>query len=126
MSFIKSLKTLFGIGPFLLFIFILIESISIYVQQWVKLSIGLSFNTQVALTIFIGTLLLSGLVWFNFSLNLEYVTKETVKFLLIKANSQFSTLQKKFPQEQEEGENKKQNKEENKNQTQNLNLEENK
>jgi large subunit ribosomal protein L10 len=36
----------------------------------------------------------------GFALHLEYITKETINFLLIKANSHFNTLKNKLPQEE--------------------------
>jgi large subunit ribosomal protein L10 len=51
---------------------------------------------------------------FNFALNLEYISKETIEFLLIKAESHSSALELKFPKEEkkEKQEESKQDKEE--------------
>ena len=70
MSFFRNMRNLFGVGPLLIFLIIIIESITLYAKQWISLPIPLSFNSQMILTIPLLFLSTSGIVWTYYSLRL--------------------------------------------------------
>jgi protein-S-isoprenylcysteine O-methyltransferase Ste14 len=66
----KGFKDLLGVGLYLLLIGLLLEALTIAVRQWVSFSISLTVGMRVVLTFPCVLLGLSGLIWFNLSLNL--------------------------------------------------------
>jgi protein-S-isoprenylcysteine O-methyltransferase Ste14 len=70
MPFIYNLKKLSGIGPLLIFVFVVIEGITIYVNQWIGYTIGLSCIAQMIFTVCIVIVLFAGILWFTSTLDL--------------------------------------------------------
>ena len=69
-SFISSLKNLLGVGPYLLLVGIVLEGLTVVIQQWAYFPISLDSSIKILLTIPLVVVCLLGLIWFNRSLNL--------------------------------------------------------
>ena len=69
-SFISSLKNLLGVGPYLLLVGIVLEGLTVVIQQWACSPISLVSSIKILLTIPLVVVCLLGLIWFNRSLNL--------------------------------------------------------
>ena len=69
-SFFTGLKNLFGVGIYLLLAGVLLEAITIIVHQRLSFPILLPFWLQIALTLLCVLCCLSGMIWFNKTLNL--------------------------------------------------------
>jgi protein-S-isoprenylcysteine O-methyltransferase Ste14 len=69
-SIITRLKNIFGVGLYLLLMGIVIEALAVLVRQWVSFPVTLNFVIQIALTVICVAICLSGVIWFNRSLNL--------------------------------------------------------
>ena len=72
-QFIKGLKNLLGVGPYLIIIGLLLEFLTIILQQWVSFPVRPGLSLQISLTIFLVIVCLSGMIWFNRSLDLVKV-----------------------------------------------------
>lgn len=70
LTFAKSLKNLLGVGPQLILTGLFLEGLTIVVQQWASFPFRLDFSIQILLTIPFVIACLSGMLWFNRSLNL--------------------------------------------------------
>ena len=70
---IKRFKNLFGVGPHLLLMGLLLEGLTIVTRQWFSLGVSISFELQVILTVLCVTMFLFGMIWFNHSLDLIMV-----------------------------------------------------
>ena len=70
LSLLRGLKNLLGVGLHLLLLGLLLESVTVAIQQWISFPIPLSFETQVLLTVPCVATCLLGSIWFNRSLNL--------------------------------------------------------
>ena len=64
------LKNLLGVGPHLLLLGLLFEASTMAVRRWVSFHILLTFEMQAILTVTCITVCLSGVIWFNCSINL--------------------------------------------------------
>ena len=69
-SLISSLKNLLGVGPYLLLVGIVLEGLTVIIQQWAYFPISLDISIKILLTIPFVVACLLGLIWFNRSLNL--------------------------------------------------------
>lgn len=69
-SLISSLKNLLGVGPYLLLVGIVLEGLTVIIQQWAYFPISLDTSIKILLTIPFVVVCLLGLIWFNRSLNL--------------------------------------------------------
>lgn len=67
---LKNLKTLWGVGVYLLAMVLLIEAITIHLQPWIGVPFPLTRNMQIGLTMGLGAAFVAGMIWFNTSLNL--------------------------------------------------------
>ncbi len=70
MSFFKNFKNMLGVGPHLLVICFIIEAAAVFINQWIKMPIELTYPFQITVTVILLVLLVAGMAWFNFSLNL--------------------------------------------------------
>ena len=68
-SKIKGFKNLLGVGMHLLLVGFLLQALTIAIRQWVSFPISWTVGIQIALTLPCVLLCLSGVVWFNLSLN---------------------------------------------------------
>ena len=64
------LKNLLGVGLYLLVIGLLLEALTLFMQQWLSFPISLIVEIQIALTILCVVCCIAGVVWFNATLNL--------------------------------------------------------
>ena len=69
-SFMHGLKNLLGVGPYLLLVGIVLEVLTIIIQQWVHFPISLNIGIQILLTIICIVACLLGMIWFNRTLHL--------------------------------------------------------
>ena len=69
-AFVKGLKNFFGVGIFLLVIGLLLESLTIVLRQWISFPVSLPVGLQIMLTLLCVIFCLSGIIWFNKTLNL--------------------------------------------------------
>ncbi len=69
-SLFSAIKNLVGAGVHLLLVGLLLEGITLGVQQWVSFPFSLSVETQIFITVPCIALFLFGVIWFNRSLNL--------------------------------------------------------
>ena len=63
-------RNLLGAGPYLLLAGLLLEGLTVVAHQWIYFRVKISFEFQVIVTVAYIILCLSGLIWFNCSLNL--------------------------------------------------------
>ena len=68
--FLKGLKNLIGVGIYLLVIGVILEALTIIALQWVSFPISLSIGMQITLSVPCILCCLSGMIWFNKTLNL--------------------------------------------------------
>lgn len=68
-----ALRKLAGVGPTLLVLGLLLESLTIMAQRWISFPIPLSPQMQILLSIPCVTACLLGMAWFNRTLNLAEV-----------------------------------------------------
>ena len=59
-----------GVGPYLLLVGIVLEGLTVIIQQWAYFPISLDTSMKILLTIPFVVVCLLGLIWFNRSLNL--------------------------------------------------------
>jgi protein-S-isoprenylcysteine O-methyltransferase Ste14 len=69
-SLLRGIRSLVGVGIHLLLLSLLLEAVTLVVRQWISFPISLPFETQVFLTGLCVAACLSGVIWFNRSLNL--------------------------------------------------------
>jgi protein-S-isoprenylcysteine O-methyltransferase Ste14 len=69
-KFWNRFRKLWGVGGYVLIIALLVEGMTMYVQQWVSYPLQLPRNLQIGLTVVLGGLYVAGMIWFNASLNL--------------------------------------------------------
>ncbi len=72
-SFLINFKNLLGVGVYLLFIGILIEGLMVFVNRYISIPISISFGWQITLTLICALICLSGMIWFNKTLNLAEI-----------------------------------------------------
>jgi protein-S-isoprenylcysteine O-methyltransferase Ste14 len=72
-SFLKGLKQLLGMGIYLLLVGILIEIMTMVVNKYVAIPISIPVRWQILLTSICVILCISGLIWFNKTLNLAEI-----------------------------------------------------
>jgi protein-S-isoprenylcysteine O-methyltransferase Ste14 len=82
-SLLRALENLLGVGFHLLLLGLLLESVTVAIQQWISFPIPLSFETQVLLTVPCVAACLLGSIWFNRSLNLIEANLQTGKNKLV-------------------------------------------
>jgi len=82
-SLINRFKNLLGVGPYLLLLGLFIEILTIFFRRWISFTISLSSEMQIILTILCIAVFLSGMIWFNHSLNLIKVNLVNEKRELI-------------------------------------------
>jgi len=70
LSLLNRFKNLLGAGLYLLVIGLLLEALTLIMQQWLSFPISLIVEIQIALTILCVIGCLAGVVWFNATLNL--------------------------------------------------------
>jgi len=70
LSLLRGLKNLLGVGRHLLLLGLLLEGLTIVIQQWISFPIPLTFEMRILLTIPCVAACLLGMIWFNRSLNL--------------------------------------------------------
>lgn len=68
--FLKGLKNLMGVGIYLLFIGIIFEILTMVISPLLSFPISLSLGMQITLTFLCVTFCLTGMIWFNKTLNL--------------------------------------------------------
>lgn len=68
--FFKQLKKLLGAGGYLVGMVLIVECMTVFIRQWIGFPISLTGKIQYVLTLILIGISLSGLAWFNFSLNL--------------------------------------------------------
>lgn len=68
--FFNGFRKLWGVGVYLLLIALLVEGTAMFVQQWVSFPFRVTRTIQVGLTVILCCLYVSGMIWFNVSLNL--------------------------------------------------------
>ena len=59
-----------GAGPHLLLLGFLAESVTIFIRRWISFAISISDEMQIILTLLCLMAFLSGMIWFNRTLNL--------------------------------------------------------
>lgn len=69
----RRFQDLLGAGPLLLLVGLILEGLTLAVQQWISLPIHLAFEVQLILTAFCVATCLLGMIWFNRTLNLVRV-----------------------------------------------------
>jgi protein-S-isoprenylcysteine O-methyltransferase Ste14 len=69
-SLLTGIRKLLGVGMHLLLLGLLLEGLTLVVRRWISFPISLPFETQVLLTVPCVAAALSGVIWFNRSLNL--------------------------------------------------------
>ncbi len=72
-SFLINLKNLLGVGIYLLFIGMLIEGLMVFANRYVSIPISIPFGWQMTLTLICMLICLSGMIWFNKTLNLAKI-----------------------------------------------------
>jgi protein-S-isoprenylcysteine O-methyltransferase Ste14 len=72
-SLLRGIKDLLGVGMHLLLLGLLLEGLALVFRRWISFPISLSFETQVILTVPCVATCLSGVIWFNRSLDLKRV-----------------------------------------------------
>jgi len=70
LSLLRGLKNPLGVGLHLLLLGLLLESLTVAIQQWISFPIPLTFETRILLTVPCVAACLLGMIWFNRSLNL--------------------------------------------------------
>ena len=70
LSLLNRFKNLLGVGLYMLVIGLLLEALTLVMQQWLSFPISLIVEIQIALTILCVVGCLAGAVWFNATLNL--------------------------------------------------------
>ena len=70
LSLLTRFKNLLGAGLYLLAIGLLLEALTLIMQQWLSFPVLLTVEIQIALTILCVVTCLAGIVWFNATLNL--------------------------------------------------------
>ena len=70
LSLLTRFKNLLGAGLYLLVIGLLLEALTLIMQQWLSFPVLLTVEIQIALTILCVVACLAGIVWFNATLNL--------------------------------------------------------
>jgi protein-S-isoprenylcysteine O-methyltransferase Ste14 len=69
-SVLRGLKNLLGVGLHLLLLGLLLEGLTMTIQEWISLPIPLAFETRILLTVPCVAACLWGMIWFSRSLNL--------------------------------------------------------
>jgi hypothetical protein len=69
-SLLRGLKNLLGVGLHLLILGLLLESLTVAIQQWISFPLPLTSETRILLTIPCVAACLLGMIWFSRSLNL--------------------------------------------------------
>ena len=70
LSFMRGFKNLLGVGPYLLLVGLILEGLTIIIQQWIYFPVSLDITIQILLTIPFVVACLLGIIWFNRSLDL--------------------------------------------------------
>jgi protein-S-isoprenylcysteine O-methyltransferase Ste14 len=70
LALLRGFKNLLGAGLHLLLLGLLLEGLTIVIQQWVSFPIPLTFEMQILLTVPCVAVCLLGMIWFNRSLDL--------------------------------------------------------
>ena len=83
LSYLRSLKKLLGVGPYLLLLGLFLEGLTIIILQWISFPIRLNIVIQILLTIPCVVACLLGMIWFNRSLDLIRVNFSNEKNKLI-------------------------------------------
>ena len=79
----RCFKNLWGVGPYLLLIGIILEGLTIIIKQWIYFPISLDIGIQILLTIPCVLTCLLGMIWFNRSLGLIRVNLSNAEKRLI-------------------------------------------
>ena len=67
---LQRFKNLFGVGPLLLLLGLLLEGLTVVLWQWVSFPFPLTPEVQILLTIPLAAACILGVIWFNRTLNL--------------------------------------------------------
>ena len=67
---LKNLKNLLGTGPLILLSFLILESGTIYLENWIQFRFTVSNELRIILILLCLVLMVIGMIWFNHSLNL--------------------------------------------------------
>jgi protein-S-isoprenylcysteine O-methyltransferase Ste14 len=70
LSLITRLKNIFGVGLYLLVMGFIIEALTVFFRRWISFPVTLSSVIQIALTVICVVVCVSGIIWFNRTLNL--------------------------------------------------------
>jgi protein-S-isoprenylcysteine O-methyltransferase Ste14 len=70
LSLLKGMKNLVGVGIHLLLLGLVLEGVTLLIRQWISFPISLTSEVQVLLTAVCAATCLSGVIWFNMSLDL--------------------------------------------------------
>lgn len=70
LSLLNRFKNLIGVGLYVLVIGLLLEALTLIMQQWLSFPISLIVEIQIVLTILCIVGCLAGIIWFNATLNL--------------------------------------------------------
>ncbi len=69
----RGFKKLLGVGPHLIVLGLLIEALTLFIQRWLSFPFALALGMQILMTFLCVALSLSGLIWFNRTINLVEV-----------------------------------------------------
>ena len=72
-SFLIGFKKLLGVGIYLLLIWILLEGMMVVIHKYVSIPISIPIGWQIALTIICIIFCISGMIWFNKTLDLAEI-----------------------------------------------------
>ena len=67
---LKGVKSLLGVGPHLILLGFLLEALTLAVRDWISYPISITVHTQVIISIICLIICLTGMIWFNHTLNL--------------------------------------------------------
>jgi len=70
LSLLRGLRNLIGVGLHLLLLGLLLEGLTVAIQQWVSFPFPLTFETRILFTVPCAAACLWGMIWFNRSLDL--------------------------------------------------------